>query len=320
MKSTPGPAKQQRASKTAGKRSQRGSALAERSQWLSPFVIDPQSMTLLRLEPIEATDEAGGSEFDKAYLQRVRHEGLEPIHFEFRDPSTLGPIVVYTKDQIRVVGESPEVDAMRLVVDRTLASFREVQLRSNGQLDERELIHQVAESLREKADQLPVDEPSVEEGWQELLERGLKSKTALLSSKAFMSTADASKLLQVGEPAIRKRLREGKLFALKTSGDGEYRIPVWALDAKVAGQATATLLQDAKGTDEWWLYHFMTTPNGSLNGMSPFECLLSPENVPWVKRPARKELVDDLDLPVNASLLEPVRQALKSELEESAAA
>ena len=175
-------------------------------------------------------------------------------------------------------------------------------------------------SLRKQAAQLPVDEPSVEEGWQELLQRGLKSKTALLNSEAFMSAADAGQLLGIGEPAIRRRLREGNLFALKASGDGEYRIPVWALDAKVAGQATARLLQDAQGTDEWWLYHFMTTPNGSLNGLCPFECLLSPENDPWVKKRARKELVANLELPVNASLVEPVRQALKSELEESAAA
>jgi len=157
----------------------------------------------------------------------------------------------------------------------------------------------------------------VEQGWQELLERGLQRKTELLRSKEFKTTAQASELLGIGEPAVRKRIREGKLFALQTPGDGEHRIPAWALDPSIAGQATVALLSDVQGgTDEWQLYHVLTTPNGALNGLRPFECLMSRQHLPPSARAAREELVAHLQLPANGSLLEAVRRAVAVDLDD----
>lgn len=145
------------------------------------------------------------------------------------------------------------------------------------------------------ADNTLVSAGSVEEGWQELLERGVRSKTALLKSNQFKSTAQVSELLGVGEPAVRRRIREQKLFALKAPGDGEHRIPAWALDPGVAGAATVALYAGAAGMDEWRLYHFLSTPHGSLNGLRPFECLMSSANLPLPQRSARDELLAELE-------------------------
>ena len=63
---------------------------------------------------------------------------------------------------------------------------------------------------------------------------GRLAKPAILNK----TTAQASELLGIGEPAVRKRIREGKLFALQTPVEGEHRIPAWALDPAVARKAT----------------------------------------------------------------------------------
>lgn len=169
----------------------------------------------------------------------------------------------------------------------------------------------------------PVSESSdantlrVEQGWQELLERGLQRKIELLRSTEFKTTAQASELLGIGEPAVRKRIREGKLFALQTPGDGGHRIPAWALDPALAGQATVALLSDVQGgTDEWQLHHALTTPNGALNGLRPFECLMSRQHLPPSARAAREELVAHLQLPASGSLLEAVRRAVAGDLDD----
>lgn len=220
-----------------------------------------------------------------------------------------------------LVQASPGLSAdflVRKVIERTLESLQEVRHRFAGLLTEEDFIREVGESLVDKA--TPSQEVPVEKGWQDLLEQGLRSKTALLGSKEFKSTSEASELLGIGEPAVRKRIREDKLFAMKTPGDGEHRIPAWALDPKIAGQTTACLLQDAEKLDEWHLYHFLVTPNGSFNGLTPFECLMSMENLPSSKRVAREELLIHLNQRVNSSLLEVVRQGLKLEIRESTGA
>jgi hypothetical protein len=171
----------------------------------------------------------------------------------------------------------------------------------------------LSEALKDRARALPVEVPG-EQGWQELLERGLQSKAVLLRSSEFKTTAQASALLGIGEPAVRKRIREGKLFALQTPVEGEHRIPAWALDPAVAGKATVALLSDSIGADEWLLYHALSTPSGVLNGLRPFECLLSDENLPASRRVLREELVGHLQLAPKASLVDVVRQALKAEL------
>jgi hypothetical protein len=156
----------------------------------------------------------------------------------------------------------------------------------------------------------------VEEGWQQLLEAGLRSKTTLLKSKEFKSTAEVGDLLGIGEAAVRKRVREQKIFALKMPGDGEYRIPAWALDHRLAGVTTRTLQASAKSADEWQVYHFMSTPNGSLNGLRPFECLLSNESLPAQAHAAREDLKASLQLAKSASLLPAVEHALEIDLKQ----
>jgi hypothetical protein len=203
----------------------------------------------------------------------------------------------------------------RSVFEKTLESLKEVQQQHVGELSARQFIRQVAETLADKADAGIRDVPVVE-GWQQLLERGLKSKTALLKSTEFKSTSQASDLLGIGEHAVRKRVKEQRLFALRTPGDGEHRIPAWALDPKITGATTAALLARARSADEWRIYHFMSTPNGSLNGLRPFECLLSNENLPRAKLVAKDEFIAHLKLSAGSSLLEPVRQALERDLTE----
>jgi hypothetical protein len=210
---------------------------------------------------------------------------------------------------------TPET-ALIHVFQKTLESFNEVRLQTHQYLSEPELIRQVADRLIRKAAP-PAEEPSVEAGWQALLERGLQAKAALLRSAEFKSTDEAGKLLGIGEPAVRKRIRERKLFALKSPGEGDFRIPAWALDPAIAGPATAALLAATRGgADEWQLYHFMTTPDGSLNGLKPFECLLSNEHLPSAGKAARGELVAYLQLGDGASLLQAVKQALLAEVAE----
>lgn len=96
--------------------------------------------------------------------------------------------------------------------------------------------------------------------------------------------------------------------------EGEHRIPAWALDPKLNGAPTATLLAAAEDADEWLVYHFMSTPNGSLNGLRPFECLLS--EPPSTTLKARAELVSHLGLPAKASLLDVVAKALAADIAE----
>jgi hypothetical protein len=208
-------------------------------------------------------------------------------------------------------------DLLRALLKVTLASFKEIQGRHPDALTEDDLIREVGETLADKASGSPA---SLEEGWQQLLERGLRSKTALLKSSQFKSTAQASELLGVGDPAVRRRIRERKLFALRAPGDGDHRIPAWALDPEVTGAPTLALYESVPGMDEWKLYHFLSTPHGNLNGLRPFECLMSSANLPATPRSARDELLAALELATGASLLEVVLHELKAESKEGQSA
>jgi len=84
----------------------------------------------------------------------------------------------------------------------------------------------------------------------------------------------------------------------------------------MAGAPTAALLAEAEAADEWYLYHFLSTPNGSLNGLRPFECLMSREHLPLPRQALRDELAAYLGLSPGASLLDTVKQALVAELME----
>lgn len=159
------------------------------------------------------------------------------------------------------------------------------------------------------------------QGWQALLERGLRSKVALLQSPEFKTTAQASDLLGIKEPAVRKRIRERKLFALRMPGQDEYRIPVWALDPALAGRVTLELLADLpEGVDEWQVYHALSTPAGALDGLRPFECLLHRGHLLPGQRAAREALAAHLQLPAGEALQAVVLRVVRAELDETGAA
>lgn len=158
------------------------------------------------------------------------------------------------------------------------------------------------------------DEPRTEQGWQELLERGLRHKMALLQSSEFRTTAEAGDLLGIQEPAVRKRIREGRLFALRMPGGGEYRIPVWALDPAITGRVTAAALSALPDVDEWQVYHALSTPAGALHGLRPFECLLTRRHLLPSQRAAREELVEHLQIPDGDALREVVMQMVRADL------
>lgn len=315
---------------TSTKRPRASKSVQQEYGSFAPLIVDTSGVELLRIEPVAS----------EVYAKKPALERRYDIVYELKSPSgKQGDLVfvVHTHKESKrthsTVAKDPVFDSKRAVaeglfhpwrndandellrslIEETLTSFKEVQGRHTGVPSVDEVLREVGETLRDKAS---TSVESTEEGWQALLERGLRSKTALLVSSQFKSTKQASELLGVGEPAIRKRIREQKLFALRSPGDGEHRIPAWALDPEIAGKTTAALYAGAAGMDEWQLYHFLSTPRGQLNGLRPFECLMSRENLPHAQRSARHELLEHLAFKPNASLLDTVQKALLLEMKE----
>ena len=207
---------------------------------------------------------------------------------------------------------------LNLVMEKALESLREIQSADGRRLTKTQMIRKVGEALVEKAS-TETEWLSVETGWQQLLEQGLKSKSMLLQSAEFKSTSEASELLGIGEPAVRKRIRDGKLFSIKMAGDGENRIPAWALDSRIVGRNTAEIMSACGAWDEWQIHYFMSTPSGILNGLRPFECLLSNEHLPPSGQALVAELRSHLGIVKNGDLLDVVMKALQLELAEGQA-
>lgn len=282
------------------------------------LIVDPMDWSVIEVARLEdevaARFDTVGELFyspNPKHVVRVVHSKLD--NFLVYGPSSMTAKFPTTHSNRHFHYTADLDEAMlRSVLDKTLESLKEVKHLHIGRLSPSQLIRHVALSLADKAND-DTHEPSVEEGWQQLLEAGLRSKVALLNSAAFKTTAEVSELLGIGHPAVRKRIREGKLFALRLPDSGEHRIPAWALDPKV-GTAMAALWREAGQVDEWRLYHFLSEPHGGLNGLRPFECLLSNDNLPPSSRAAKEELLAYLSLPMGASLLDEVTQALKNEL------
>ncbi|MES2993054.1 MAG: hypothetical protein V4844_16650 [Pseudomonadota bacterium] len=151
---------------------------------------------------------------------------------------------------------------------------------------------------------------NVSNGWQELLAKSLKYKIELLDSSTFRSVTEAGAMLHLGDDAIRRRIREKKLLALTPPGGGEFKIPGWALDLGIAGATTSRLYQAANGRmDDWELFHFMSTPLGSLNGMLPFELLLSSSTLR--QKADFEELLEMEEMPARTAPLDLVCAALE---------
>ena len=290
-----------------------------------PLVVDTTNLNVMEVERVDP------EHADQLIVHASQPAGAAGSHMHRKkgtasQPSA-GVLLVYEPEAhraarsgkiaraIRDLMPHPDEALVRRVFEKTIESVREVRQHQAGALTTDQFIRQVAEILADKAD-AGAGEPPVEQGWQALLESGLRSKTLLLRSTEFKTTSEASELLGIREPAVRRRIREQKLFALKTPVEGEHRIPAWALDPGLAGGPTTALLSEAGTADEWYLYHFLTTPNGSLNGLRPFECLISREHLPLPRQALRDELAAYLGLSPGASLLDAVKQALVSELME----
>ena len=131
--------------------------------------------------------------------------------------------------------------------------------------------------------------------WQSLLEEGLRYKVNALNSPPFRSTTEIAKLLGVGDAAIRRRLREQKIFSIKSPTDCDYRIPAWAVDPEISGATTKAILGKFGTLGDWTLYEFFSRPNGAMKGLCPFELLISPEHLSAGKRATLYDLWSGLE-------------------------
>ena len=184
---------------------------------------------------------------------------------------------------------------------------------SGRQISKSDLLMKVSDAFAAEA-KTEQSTKSTEEAWQGLLVKGLERKKALLNSPQFKSVAEVAELLDVKEPAIRRRIRECKLIALKSPGTDEYRIPVWAL---AISPVETKEIQTAGGEmDAWSLHHFMSTPNSWLNGLRPFELLLAPGSLTSEQLARRLEVAEHFGVSDANSLLDVVLKALAHEVTE----
>ncbi len=184
----------------------------------------------------------------------------------------------------------------------------------------REIFRAVSRRLAQIADKADAEESaiatveSLSDGWQQLLTKSLKYKIELLNSRDFTSVTAAGAMLHLSDEAIRRGIRDKKLFALTSPGSDDFRIPLWALDPDIAGATTSQLYRAAaKGRmDSWELFHFMTTPNGCLDGALPYELLLSRETL----RPQADldELLEAEEVPKRTKPIDLVCDALEDEV------
>lgn len=137
---------------------------------------------------------------------------------------------------------------------------------------------------------------------------------ALLHLNGFATEVDAAALLGIDMLLLRQKIVERSVFALPEPRTGNWRIPVWALHLNLLGLHTLRLHEMAGGSNEWEIHAFMSTPNHTLHGLRPFECLVDAEHLPLKLRAMRDALVSTLQLPTQESLVETVVQTLRHEL------
>lgn len=151
-------------------------------------------------------------------------------------------------------------------------------------------------------------------GWKKLLEKSLQGQARTLQSDEFLSVAQAAPLLGVEDAAVRRRIREGKLLALKHPSGGEHRVPIWATGIS-SGDTKA--LTDLGGDSPWDLYQFMEAPHGAMKALRPCDLLVAPEHLPAATRGARDTLAASLKAN-GSTLLGLVLQALKEHVSREA--
>jgi hypothetical protein len=185
------------------------------------------------------------------------------------------------------------------------------------QISKPELLLKVSDLLVDEA-KTEQSTKGTEEAWQAMLLKGLERKKTILNSAQFKSVGEVAEVLDVKEPAIRRRIREYRLFAVKSPGTDEYRIPVWAL--AVTPEQTRDIHDACGDMDAWALHHFMSTPNSWLNGLRPFELLLPAESLTSEQLARRREVAQHFGAADANSLLDVVLKALAHEATEESEA
>jgi hypothetical protein len=99
--------------------------------------------------------------------------------------------------------------------------------------------------------------------------------------------------------------------------DGEPRIPAWAPDDFFCGKVTQSILREAGTADPWYVYHFLTTPQGFLHGLRPLELLVTEQRLTPSQRLKRSDLMAYLDLSSERDFIRVVRESLKADLNEN---
>lgn len=160
------------------------------------------------------------------------------------------------------------------------------------------------------------DPQAVALGWADLVARGDAAKEAMLHSEGFATEADAAALLGLDTDALRAKISERSVFALPEPRTGAYRIPVWALHLDTIGLPTLRLHAIDPQIDPWEIHAFMSTPNGNLHGLRPFECLVEGEHLPLKLRALRDALVATMKLEGERPLVELVVRTLREELKD----
>jgi hypothetical protein len=187
----------------------------------------------------------------------------------------------------------------------------------NASLSKPELLLKVSGALAAEAN--AEQEASRTAGsWDGLLLKGLERKKAVLKSTQFRSVAEAADVLGLKEPAVRRRIREDKLFALREPSTDEYRIPVWAL--ALSSEQMREIRAASGEMDAWSLYHFMSTPNSWLNGLRPFELLLTQDSLDPEQLARRKDVAQHFGASNSDALLDIVLKALAQEVAEESEA
>ena len=190
-------------------------------------------------------------------------------------------------------------EAQRRELRRMLAEVQEIASKPVP-------VKKAATGVAAKAKPLP--------GWTKLLEKSLAGQTRTLQSDEFVSVAQAAPLLGVEDAAVRRRIREGKLLALKHPRGGEHRIPIWATG--ISGVDTKALV-DLAGDSMWDLYQFMGAPHGAMKAMRPCDLLVAAEHLPMATRGAREALAASLKAN-GTTLLAHVLRALKEHVSREA--
>lgn len=142
-----------------------------------------------------------------------------------------------------------------------------------------------------KSEPIPGSEAKVLPGWRRLLAKSLRDQAEQLKSDEFLSIAQTAALLGVREATVRRRIREGKLLALRHPAGGEHRVPVWAIRI---GASDTKALTDLDGDNSWDLYQFMESPHGAMRAMRPFDLLVAPDGLPPIMLATRDALADSL--------------------------